>query len=101
MPFQDKTMSDVCWEVSQSIGVEIDRSEIRNDLTHALRSGVNAIDGNENLVVTLIEQAFPVCVASNGTLEKMHTTLSQTRLMPVLKDVLFSADQVEHRETGT
>ncbi|MEL6921202.1 MAG: HAD family phosphatase [Pseudomonadota bacterium] len=35
------------------------------------------------------------CVASSGTVEKMHMTLGTTGLLPRLSDVLFSATMVE------
>jgi beta-phosphoglucomutase-like phosphatase (HAD superfamily) len=92
--FQGKTMLEVCADVSAVTGEEIDHTSVRRSINGALRTGVRAIDEVECLVETLIERSYPVCVASNGTVDKMQTTLSQTRLMPLLNDVLFSADDV-------
>ena len=42
----------------------------------------------------LVANGYAVCVASSGSVEKMHVTLGQTRLLALLRDVLFSATEV-------
>jgi HAD superfamily hydrolase (TIGR01509 family) len=50
---------------------------------------VEAVPG----VQAVVEQLeMPVCVASNGPLEKMHTTLGVTGLLPLFAERLFSPD---------
>ncbi len=92
--FQGKTIKEACAEVSDATGAKVDYSDVRKNLNNALQTGITAIPGVEDLVTTLVEGSYTVCVASNGTVDKMHTTLGQTRLLPIMKDVLFSTDDV-------
>ncbi|WP_419904999.1 HAD family hydrolase [Kiloniella sp.] len=92
--FQGQSMSTVCDEISGHIEQTLQPEAIQREINHALRSGVKAIEGVEKLVSTLIDAGIDVCVASSGTIEKMHTTLGQTSLLPQLEQVLFSSSQV-------
>ncbi|MEP3278626.1 MAG: HAD family hydrolase [Stappiaceae bacterium] len=57
--------------------------------------GVDAIPGVRTQIERLIENNIPYCVASSGRIGKMHISLGQAGLLPLLKDVLFSATMVE------
>ena len=50
---------------------------------------VQAVAGVREAVEQL---GAPVCVVSNGPIEKMHTTLGVTELLPLFEDRLFSPD---------
>ena len=92
--FQGKAMRDVCAEVSGIVGKNIDPQWVRGEIYQHLTSGVPAVEGVEDLVERLLTKNYSVCVASSGSIEKMHITLGQTRLLPMLRHVLFSADAV-------
>jgi len=47
------------------------------------------------IISALDRISLPICVASNGTLTKMRTTLGLTGLLPRFEGRLFSATQVE------
>jgi HAD superfamily hydrolase (TIGR01509 family) len=57
----------------------------------ALKSELKAVPGIE---LTLDEIRLPYCVASNGSHEKMQTTLGITGLLPKFQGQLFSVTQV-------
>lgn len=57
----------------------------------ALKSELRAVPGIE---ATLQAIHLPYCVASNGSHEKMQTTLGITGLLPKFKDRLFSVSEV-------
>ncbi|MEM7505098.1 MAG: HAD-IA family hydrolase [Pseudomonadota bacterium] len=92
--FQGKSTEDLCREVSVSLGREIDHDIMQQEINCCLASGIEAVPGVTDLVERLIRLDIPVCVASSGTIGKMHITLGQTRLLPLLGDVLFSATSV-------
>lgn len=92
--FQGFSMASVSAAVSEDIGRTVDPDAIQAEINLALASGVAAIEGVEELVETLFARGYSVCVASSGPVDKMHLTLGQTRLLPLLKDLLFSATEV-------
>jgi HAD superfamily hydrolase (TIGR01509 family) len=57
----------------------------------ALRAELKAVPGIE---AVLAEVAAPYCVASSGTHEKMHITLSTTGLLPKFQGRMFSVTEV-------
>jgi HAD superfamily hydrolase (TIGR01509 family) len=59
--------------------------------TAALKSELTAVPGIEAALETI---RMPYCVASNGSHEKMQTTLGVTGLLPKFKDKLFSVAEV-------
>ena len=59
-----------------------------------IQQGVTAIPGIKSQVEKLKEKQIQYCVASSGRIEKMHVTLGQAGLLPLFKDVLFSASMV-------
>jgi HAD superfamily hydrolase (TIGR01509 family) len=57
----------------------------------ALKSELKAVPGVEAALEAI---QVPYCVASNGSHEKMQTTLGITGLLPKFKDKLFSVSEV-------
>ncbi len=56
--------------------------------------GVEAIPGVKTQIERLKSKSVPYCVASSGRVQKMHISLGKAGLLPLLKDVLFSATMV-------
>jgi len=92
--FQGHSLRDLCRHHPDIAPLGLDHEVLRDQMYQNLATGIEAVEGVESLVETLNDQHVPVCVASSGALRKMHMTLGQTRLLPRLKDVLFSADTV-------
>ena len=92
--FQGHSLRDLCTTHPEIGPLGLDPEALRDEMYQGLATGIEAIPGVETLVETLIARKTPVCVASSGAVRKMHMTLGQTRLLPLLKDVLFSADTV-------
>lgn len=92
--FQGKSTEDLCRDASRDLGASIDPDEMQRAIDRSLLDGVAAIPGVEDVVEHLIAQERPVCVASSGTVDKMHITLGQTRLLALLRAHLFSATSV-------
>ncbi|MFP3943862.1 MAG: HAD family hydrolase [Alphaproteobacteria bacterium] len=61
----------------------------------AFRRELNPVPGVRGVLEMLAEEGRPCCVASSGSIEKMHLTLGTTGLLPLVHDVLFSAHMVE------
>lgn len=93
--YQGRSLRDLCKTEPTIAPLGIDHEALRDELYLGLKTGISAVPGVETLVETLIARGTPVCVASSGAIRKMHMTLGQTRLLPLLKDVLYSADDVE------
>lgn len=58
--------------------------------------GVDAVPGVYAQIERLHALNVPFCVASSGNVSKMHITLGVTGMLPLLRDVLFSATMVEN-----
>lgn len=58
--------------------------------------GVDAVPGVYAQIEHLHGLNVPFCVASSGNVSKMHITLGVTGMLPLLRDVLFSASMVEN-----
>ncbi|MEQ8651345.1 MAG: HAD family phosphatase [Kiloniellales bacterium] len=69
-------------------------TEIRDTTMTALGEGIEAIDGVGDLLRQLIAAGIDCCVASSGSIEKMHLTLGQTGLLPLLQSALYTAQDV-------
>ena len=65
--------------------------EIYSEMYSRLREGVEPIPGVIDALQVITDAGLPVCVASNGSDEKMHITLGSTGLMHYFKDAMFSA----------
>lgn len=63
----------------------------RQRMKVAFEKDLKSVDGIEKLLVSINK---PICVASNGPLEKMDTTLKVTNLKSYFKDNVFSAYQI-------
>lgn len=64
----------------------------RHRMKLAFEKDLNAVKNIEKLLDSIEK---PMCVASNGPLEKMDTTLSLTKLKPYFKENVFSAYQIQ------
>ena len=63
-----------------------------DDIRHALKDSVAAIDGIESVLRNL---EIPFCVASSGSHDKMKLTLGQTGLINYFAGNIFSTSEVE------
>jgi HAD superfamily hydrolase (TIGR01509 family) len=68
--------------------------EYRTRMLAALKSQVTPVPGVEAALDAIEAAGIPYCVASNGTHEKMRTTLGACGLLPRFEDKLFSATEV-------
>lgn len=66
------------------------------DLPLLFAAGVTAIDGIGDAVDAIKQTNTQYCVASSGTVEKMHLTLGSAGLLPYFHDRLFSATMVQN-----
>jgi HAD superfamily hydrolase (TIGR01509 family) len=69
---------------------------IRDETMRAFAGGVDAVKGVEPVLRALIATGLPFCVASSGKFAKMRFTLGAAGLLPLVENVLFSAEQVAH-----
>ncbi len=95
--FQGKTLDDVCRIFSETHNLDPAPDivgKMRSTIEDAMGSGIEPIRGSVELVKQLIGNKIPVCVASSGSVPKMHKTLSQVGLLENLENVLFSAQDV-------
>jgi len=67
---------------------------VRKQTEAAFAAGIDVIPGVAAQVQGLIAAGIPLCVASSGKISKMHLTLGQTDLLPLLGHVLYSAEMV-------
>lgn len=82
-------------ELGSKLGADWDEMIEREEI-EVFRHTTEAIVGVEAQVIKLCGEGIPHCVASSGRVEKMHATLGSAGLLPLLKDVLFSATMVTH-----
>ena len=95
--FQGKTLEDVCLHYTTMNNFPHDPDlphELRQVIEAAMTSGIEAIPGAVDLVAKITQAGIPLCVASSGSVAKMHKTLGQIGLLDRLRDVLFSAQDV-------
>ncbi|MEN0001461.1 MAG: HAD family phosphatase [Pseudomonadota bacterium] len=59
-------------------------------------AGVDPMAGIEQALNALDDRAIPYCVASSGTVDKMHLTLASAGLLQRLDNVLYSASIVQN-----
>ncbi|MFZ3033130.1 MAG: HAD family phosphatase [Parvibaculum sp.] len=67
---------------------------IRNETLKAFSAGIEAVPGVREALEALQARGVPFCVASSGKFEKMRFTLGSSGLLPLVEDLLFSAEQV-------
>ena len=95
--FQGKTLEDVCRTFTATQNQQHDPELpilMRRSIEDAMSSGIKPIPGAVELVHYLIDQDIAVCVASSGSIPKMHQTLGQVGLLDQLEHLLFSAQNV-------
>ncbi len=98
--FVGRSIDSIVRHVEESIGRTLRSdwaSHVREETLKAFTEGeIKAIAGVDMVIHQFVERGVSCCVASSGSLEKMRFTLAATNLLPLLKNVLFSAEQVEH-----
>lgn len=67
---------------------------IRDETLKAFGEGIEPVAGAEAALRELAARGRPYCVASSGKFEKMRFTLGRTGLLPLVEEVLFSAEEV-------
>lgn len=95
--FVGRTMQAVVEHVEAAIGRSLGAhwpAYIREETLKAFGEGIEPVAGAEDTLLALRAKGVPFCVASSGRLEKMRFTLGATGLLPLVEDVLFSAEQV-------
>jgi beta-phosphoglucomutase-like phosphatase (HAD superfamily) len=95
--FQGRTMEDVCSKFAEMAGIEPDPAlpaVIRREVELTLSAGVRPVPGIGELLTFLDEKTIPYCVASSGSISKMHMTLGQSGLLDRLQHLLFSAQDI-------
>ncbi len=65
------------------------------NLPNIFAQGVEPIAHVREAIEALRAAGIPYCVASSGTIEKMHMTLGASGLLPLLENVLFSTTMVK------
>lgn len=95
--FVGRTMDAVRAHVEAALGRAL-RADwttfIRDRTLEAFAAGIEPVPGASDVIHALRARALPYCVASSGKFEKMRFTLGMTGLLPLVEDVLFSAEEV-------
>ncbi len=92
--FQGKMIEDVCRHVADLLGRPFDPSmpaHVRRTIEDAVAVDVKPVPGVIDLVHRVAASGASFCVASSGSIPKMHSTLGPVGLLPLMRDVLFSA----------
>lgn len=95
--FVGRTMQAVQDHVEKATGRPLGDdwpSHIRDETLKAFAEGIDPVAGAEDVLRALALRERPYCVASSGRFEKMRFTLGKTGLLPLVEDVLFSAEEV-------
>ena len=82
-------------EVPGSLPVDIEEQQLTLE-SERFRKELLAIPGAIEAVRSLTDAGMPMCVASNGTREKMVVTLEVTGLAGYFGDKFFGVNQVAH-----
>ena len=97
--FVGRTMQAVQAHVEKALGQPLGEDwpeRIRDETLKAFAEGIEPVAGAREALEALAERGLPCCVASSGKFEKMRFTLGRTGLLPLVEDVLFSAEEVRH-----
>ncbi|MDX5364927.1 MAG: HAD family phosphatase, partial [Alphaproteobacteria bacterium] len=97
--FVGRTMDAVRAHVEEALGRALRddwTAHIRDRTLEAFAEGIEPVPGAPGIVHALRARGLPYCVASSGKFEKMRFTLGKTGLLPLVEDVLFSAEEVRH-----
>lgn len=95
--FVGRTLEAVRSHVEAAIGRPLGDhwpAYIRDETLKAFAEGLSPVEGIEPVLLDLAARGLPYCVASSGKFEKMRYTLGATGLLPLVENVLFSAEQV-------
>lgn len=95
--FQGKMIEDVCRHVAVLLDQPFDPSlppRVRRTIENAVAIDVKPVPGVVDLVHRVAASDIAFCVASSGSIPKMHSTLGPVGLLPLMKDVLFSAQDI-------
>ncbi|VAW10208.1 Putative phosphatase YieH [hydrothermal vent metagenome] len=95
--FVGRMLEEIQSEIETAIGRKLGAGwcdGVRARTEAAFAEGIEAVPGITRQVKALIAAEIPLCVASSGKLSKMHVTLGQTDLLPLLGHVLYSAEMV-------
>ena len=95
--FVGRSMEGVTSHVEEALGRKLQAdwpSYIREKTFEAFGAGIEPVVGAREVLEALAARALPYCVASSGRFEKMRFTLGATGLLPLVEDVLFSAEEV-------
>lgn len=95
--FLGKSIKTVQVEVEELAGRTLPKDwhqMVRRESIKLLGEGTEAVPHVEAQIRWLRDKGVPYCVASSGQIAKMHATLGCSGLLPLLEDVLFSADMV-------
>ena len=95
--FVGKTLEAVMAHAEAAIGCPL-RADwpdyVRDETLKAFAEGVDAVPHVRDMLLALRVRGIPYCVASSGKFEKMRFTLGRSGLLPLVEDVLYSAEQV-------
>jgi HAD superfamily hydrolase (TIGR01509 family) len=92
--FVGRSMAQCLQMIAGMLGREVPQDfeqQYQLRITAALNSELKAVAG---IAAALEAIRTPYCVASNGSREKMQTTLGITGLLPKFKDKMFSVSEV-------
>jgi len=95
--FVGRTIEAVQETVEREGGVPLGASwpdKVRAETAQAFEAGIEPIAGARTAVQGVRAADIPFCVASSGRFAKMRASLGKTGLLPLVADVLFSAEQV-------
>ncbi len=95
--FQGKMIEDVCRHVADLLDQPFDPTlppRVRRTIEDAVAIDVKPVPGVIDLIQRVAASDISYCVASSGSVPKMHSTLGPVGLLPLMKDVLFSAQDV-------
>lgn len=95
--FQGMMIEDVCRHVAELLGQPFDPSlppRVRRTIENAVAIDVKPVPGVIDLVHRVAASDVSYCVASSGSIPKMHSTLGPVGLLPLMREVLFSAQDV-------
>ena len=97
--FVGRTMDAVRAHVEGALGRALRddwTAYIRDRTLEAFAEGIEPVPGASDVIHALRLRGMQYCVASSGKFEKMRFTLGATGLLPLVEDVLFSAEEVAH-----
>lgn len=93
--FQGGKVFDILKETSARAGLSIPMETLepryREEVKQLFDDSLQPIPDAKETVEYLIKKGVSVCVASNGSRDKMQYSLSLTNMLPLFKDNIFSA----------